>query len=426
MTSRNCIECSKINIKKRASFNLPTEIKAKYCKNHKTDEMVNVNQKKCQEDGCGKTPAFNYEGETVGKYCSGHSKEGMINIAHRNGKCKEKGCPITYPIFNYKGEKKGIYCRKHCLEGMIDVKNPSCEIDGCEHQPRFNLPSIKKGRFCEEHKHEGMINVMSEQCENKECDKRPSYNYLGEKKGRFCMEHCLENMVDVVSTRCKTVDCNKQPCYNYPEYKFGLYCATHSLTGMINVTGIKCLSEGCFSQPYMYNKDKYKGYCTYCFIHLFPNEPVSRNYKTKEKTVVDFVKKEFPNWTYICDKKITDGCSQRRPDICVDFGQYVLIIEIDENQHQDYSCENKRIMELSQDIGHRPMILIRFNPDEYILHGKKIQSCWKLNKLGLCVVKDNKQKEWMNRLNVLKNTIDMSSQKGTDKTVDIINLFYDI
>jgi hypothetical protein len=45
-------------------------------------------------------------------------------------------------------------------------------------------------------------------------------------------------------------------------------------------------------------------------------------------------------------------------------------IEIDENQHVAYdcSCENKRIMELSQDVGHRPIVFIRFNPDGYKDH----------------------------------------------------------
>ena len=50
------------------------------------------------------------------------------------------------------------------------------------------------------------------------------------------------------------------------------------------------------------------------------------------------------------------------------------IVEIDENQHIEYdcSCENKRIMELSQDVGHRPIIFIRFNPDDYLNYENKI------------------------------------------------------
>ena len=47
---------------------------------------------------------------------------------------------------------------------------------------------------------------------------------------------------------------------------------------------------------------------------------------------------------------------------------HIIIVEIDENAHINYdsSCENKRLMELSQDLGFRPIVFIRFNPDDYI------------------------------------------------------------
>ena len=111
-------------------------------------------------------------------------------------------------------------------------------------------------------------------------------------------------------------------------------------------------------------------------------------------------------------------------------GIHTGIIEIDENQHIDYdcSCENKRIMELSQDAGHRPIIFIRFNPDNYLIEDKKISSCWALNKKGLCVIKDIKKSEWVDRLNALSQQIDywINPFNKTDKTVEVIQLFYDI
>ena len=39
-------------------------------------------------------------------------------------------------------------------------------------------------------------------------------------------------------------------------------------------------------------------------------------------------------------------------------------------------------MELSQDVGYRPIIFIRFNPDNYKTNLKNITSCWGLNKKG--------------------------------------------
>jgi hypothetical protein len=66
-----------------------------------------------------------------------------------------------------------------------------------------------------------------------------------------------------------------------------------------------------------------------------------------------------------------------RPDLLLDFGDFILIIEVDENQHiDDISCENKRTMEISRDLGHRNIVFIRFNPDDYMIGNEKITSCW--------------------------------------------------
>jgi len=176
--------------------------------------------------------------------------------------------------------------------------------------------------------------------------------------------------------------------------------------------------------------DKYDGYCLFCYINLFPDKPVTRNYKTKEYSVVEFVKNKYPAYNWIADKKISDGCSKRRPDLLLDLGYQVVIVEVDENQHIDYdcSCENKRIMELSQDVGHRPIVFIRFNPDEYIVDSKKVTSCWGINKNGICAVKKSKQTEWANRLNSLEEQIEYWSNPSnrTNKTIEVVQLFYDI
>jgi hypothetical protein len=82
---------------------------------------------------------------------------------------------------------------------------------------------------------------------------------------------------------------------------------------------------------------------------MFPDQPNARNYKTKERSVVEFVTTTFPQFSWQADRRIADGCSRRRPDLFLDMGYQIIIVEVDENQHQDYdcSCENKRLMELS-------------------------------------------------------------------------------
>jgi hypothetical protein len=169
---------------------------------------------------------------------------------------------------------------------------------------------------------------------------------------------------------------------------------------------------------------KYKGYCLSCCIQVCPEIEVVNNYKTKEKETVDRIKETFPNFTWVHDKKIKDGCSKRRPDLLVDLGSHIIIIEVDENKHTDYdcSCEHKRLMEISQDLHFRPIIFIRFNPDSYIFNGIKIKSCWGINGNGIIVIKN--KKEWIERINVLKEQISYWINNETDKTIEIIELFY--
>uniref|UniRef100_A0A6C0IAT0 Uncharacterized protein n=1 Tax=viral metagenome TaxID=1070528 RepID=A0A6C0IAT0_9ZZZZ len=185
-----------------------------------------------------------------------------------------------------------------------------------------------------------------------------------------------------------------------------------------------CKTEGCIT---IANR-KYEGYCLRCCIHLHPNIPISKNYKTKERTIVDLIIKKFNNYSWISDKIIKDGCSKRRPDLLLDLGEQVIVVEIDENQHQDYdcSCENKRLMEISQDINHRPLVFIRFNPDEYMTKNNELyKSCWSNSKDGYIRIDKKKEKEWNERINILFEQITYWINNKTNKTVEIIQLYYD-
>jgi len=193
---------------------------------------------------------------------------------------------------------------------------------------------------------------------------------------------------------------------------------------MIDVLNQKCKSDWCITR----STDKYDKYCLFCYINLFPDKPIARNYKTKEKDVVNRILKIFPNFSWVCDKKVQDGCSKRRPDLLLDMGSHIIIVEIDENAHinYDFSCENKRLMELSQDHGFRPIVFIRFNPDDYIdKEGNKIKTCWKTNQhTGLLELNKKKINEWEERINLLIEKINYWVKNSTEKTIEIDKLFY--
>jgi hypothetical protein len=172
---------------------------------------------------------------------------------------------------------------------------------------------------------------------------------------------------------------------------------------------------------------KYGGYCLPCCIHYCPEIQVSRNYKTKENDVVQRVLEKYPDFNWVADKKIQNGCSKRRPDLLLDLGSHVIILEVDENKHTTYdcSCQNKRLMEISQDIGHRPVVFIRFNPDAYVnQEGTKITSCWRINGYGVLDISKSKRDEWHSRINMLIQQLEYWINNIPHKTVEIVELFY--
>jgi hypothetical protein len=273
---------------------------------------------------------------------------------------------------------------------------------------------------------EYVVVVKMKQCEFPDCKKIPSYNFQNEKIAILCFQHKEKNMVNIVSKKCAFPDCKKQPIFNLENEKKAIFCFDHKSQFMINVKHLRCKTPLCYTRA----TEKYEGLCFYCFVNTYPDKPVSRNYKTKENDVVQFIKNTFSEQNWISDRKIPDGCSRRRPDLLLDLGYQIIIVEIDENQHINYgsSCENKRMLELSDDAGKRPIIFIRFNPDDYMNNTKKITSCWTYNKTGRCVVKKSKLNEWDERLLTLKNQIEywMNPDNRTGNLVEIIHLFYDV
>ena len=82
-------------------------------------------------------------------------------------------------------------------------------------------------------------------------------------------------------------------------------------------------------------------------------------------------------------------------------------------------------MEISQDLCFRPIVFIRFNPDNYKNGDKNITSCWGTNQKGIHNIKKSKEKEWNNRLEILYTHIEHWINTVPDKTIEIDYLFYD-
>ena len=110
---------------------------------------------------------------------------------------------------------------------------------------------------------------------------------------------------------------------------------------MINVKDKRCKNESCQTLGYK----KYRGYCSFCFQHLFPTDPLTFQIscKTKEIALRDYINTHFngfhhdePLWVGECDCSI-----RRRIDHRVLIYDTLLCVETDEHQNQKYDKEDE-------------------------------------------------------------------------------------
>jgi len=405
------------------------------------DKYEDVAHKKClgvDEDGkrCKKVPCYGSPGKPP-SHCFVHAPEGMKNVANDYCSYTEtiagevKKCEIvaTYGLI---GTKKRLYCHQHSIikGGCEDLAHRKCiyEKDGikCESRALFGIKEESIKQYCKIHSKSDMVYKDGATCF--QCSKRALYGFIKDNKRIACLEHRSSDMIDLNHKRCVSIDsttserCLETPIYNYEYLDSADYCCFHKTDDMVHKHERICKTfMCCTSITNSYSKD----YCSRCFVHLFPESVQSTNYRTKELEVVQFIKKHF-DVEMDCNKKIKDGTSLRRPDIIIYIENYSIIIEIDEHRHSSYECEcqNRRIMEISQDLKFQNTIFIRFNPDSYLnLESKRIPSCWSYDSKGKIYI-TNKE-DWNQRLSVLKNTIEYWLQNPPEKMIETIQLFYD-
>lgn len=381
------------------------------CKKCKTDDMINLIRKMCIK--CQKIQAsFGLEHNKELTHCAKCKTDDMINV--KNKMCVK--CYKKQPVFGLERGKEATHCGTCKMDDMINVKHNMCTV--CNKTiPYFGLEYGKAATHCKKCKSDNMFNVKDIMCII--CNKtQPSFGLELGKPATHCSLCKWNNMINVVSKKC--IKCQEKiPSFSLESGKRATHCGQCKTDDMINVIN-KCLSDFCDTrQNSLCDK-----YCKHCFVNLFPNKAISKAYKRKETEVVNRIQQEMPEINFIYDKIISGGCSKRRPDVFKDFLSHVIICEIDENQHNSYdtTCENKRIMEISQDLAHRPVIFIRFNPDSYTINNKKIPSPWKNTLRGINL--DNKS-DWDSRLDSLITRLKYWTNNIPDKMITEEILFFD-
>lgn len=344
---------------------------------------------KCQYKNCNKSASFNYIGERRPIVCKTHILNGMVDVI--NKRC-------AYPLCKKSGRfgtpgMKIMYCKAHKKDDMIDIRNKKCEHEGCYTQPNFGWPGTKTVKYCKLHKINGMVQLRNKVCMSPGCKTMRYYGYPGS-TAQFCFQHKLEGMEDVINKRC--IKCNKQPTYG-PYHSSPITCSKHKQEGYIN--RLKAFPMCHCGEPARYGIDipiRCKIHsiendteiaplvkCIYCYAKSplpendicedclsFLNDKEKRGRKESkilkliENLCEDTSKDEIPVKMHSHDSIISE-CNKYRPDIVLDNGSHMLIIEIDEHQHRNYKCDCLRMQEIYNGFGGIPIIFIRFNPDEY-------------------------------------------------------------
>lgn len=445
----HCIQCNE----NKAYFGIKNYIThCKECAKNNMKNNKNLNNKTCIV--CNVVTAS--YGIDTSTHCFNCSK-GLGLKCLRTTMCII--CNHFQPVYGYE-QGKPTHCKNCKLEDMKAVRNKKCEDCGL-YEPNYGFTKSTHCKNCSL-KYEGMIKTkIRKKCSV--CKKGIlSYGLTTDK-----LTHCAYCKTDeMVSRHAKCVICNKNSYYGYTTSNI-YYCFEHKKDDMMplltntnfciicNKTRasfsksfgskathcLKCMEKEddkdeyvrSFSKPcknyeiccnYESSNKDYDGYCFFCFRHLYP-EKVSNNYKTKENYVKNYILNYFTDIELTFDKKISNGCSYRRPDCLYDAITHCVMYEIDEEQHinNELICENKKIMEEFIDLGNRPIVILRFNPDNYILDGKKINSPWKKNLNNTTVLYN--EKEMNNRINILIERFKYHINNIPKKEVTIEKLYYD-
>ena len=306
--------------------------------------MIDIKSIRCIHDGCIKIPNYNLSTEKKALYCKEHKKENMIDVKHK--RCIHNGC-TTRPNYNLSTETKALYCKEHKKENMIDIKHKRCvDNDGCMTRPSYNLPTETKALYCKKHKKENMIDIKSKLCQYIKCKNDAIYGTKN-KRAQFCFEHKKENMINLyLDNKCNVDNCEKEHEIIIDNIKF---CLTHCPDNKIEII--------------------LKRKCKYCDIEedsKYVCNDCKKIQHKKEWSIIRILRKNIDTKFEYDSNKMLNGCSKKRPDVYFELNKHCVIVEIDEYQHKTYEdkCECARLNEIVNGIGGKSVIIIRFNPDK--------------------------------------------------------------
>lgn len=145
--------CMSPGCDKHPSFGLQTDGVARYCRQHKPYQCVDLKARKCQHSwGCSKRPSFGDTGDGIPKFCMMHKLPQHVNV--RSRKCSREGC-TRQPCFG--GQDRVVrFCKTHRRQGDVDLVHARCGTEGCERTASYGLP-YSQPRACSKHRLPGHV-----------------------------------------------------------------------------------------------------------------------------------------------------------------------------------------------------------------------------------------------------------------------------
>ncbi|CAM9547622.1 unnamed protein product [Chrysoparadoxa australica] len=131
----------------------------------KAQGMVGAKYRLCNFPGCNKRPTF---GTTIAVRCRSHKTDEMTDV--KNKKCESLACP-KHPSFGFPGEQVR-FCRAHQLDGMVGARNKRCADTKCNRYAVYGLPD-RPPTHCSTHKGPNMVDGKGKGKGERASAKRP-------------------------------------------------------------------------------------------------------------------------------------------------------------------------------------------------------------------------------------------------------------
>ena len=211
-----CKDPNCTGVYKYAIYGFTTDNKAIRCKACKTNNMINVKSKMCED--CSTRPSYGYEHDNVPIKCYKHRTNDMVNVVNKI--CEYQNCKrqasCGYP------NSIATHCEICMIDGMILLHNKEskkCDIEGCNNYKSYGyITDLIKRRCFECSKNTDMIDLSSKKCDICQI-KYPIFGCSNDTKPNRCGDCREKDMIDIKCLKCQYPNCTKKyATHGYPGF----------------------------------------------------------------------------------------------------------------------------------------------------------------------------------------------------------------